>query len=168
MAASQTSNPLALAVFAGGCGLLAWVTRTRREVAPLLVPLILGLAIAVLSGTLGSTAWLRVLLANRGLSPEEIQPIVHTLRKSVHFALYAAIAGTSYGALRRIGWFRRCVVLALVWTMSHALLDEARQSLTVGRTGRLSDLAIDLGGALAGIALAWAFLRSRTRRSPLP
>ena len=44
---------------------------------------------------------------------------------------------------------------------------EALQFLAIGRTGRVTDVGIDVAGGVLGAALAWSLLRLRTRRARL-
>ncbi|MCW5941078.1 MAG: VanZ family protein [Fimbriimonadaceae bacterium] len=165
LASEAADGTLALLAFGLGGGLLCALTLVRSRTRLLLPPLLLGLSIAVFSGSAGSSSPMRDWLLARGLSPEDVRQIVHAFRKSVHVAFYGAMAGTAFLGLRRVPRLAQPGAWALAWAMGHALVDEGRQLRTPGRTGQPLDLAIDLAGALAGLALAAWLLR---RRRPKP
>ena len=74
-----------------------------------------------------------------------------------HICLFAVLAALWGRALHAAGYR---VVLALLFTLLYALLDEFHQSFVPGRTADPLDLLWDGLGAALGLA-AWAWWRSR-------
>ena len=68
-------------------------------------------------------------------------------------------------ALLWTGRVRPAGAIALAAALGAAT--EALQFLAIGRTGRVTDVGIDVAGGVLGAALAWSLLRLRTRRSRL-
>ncbi|RZS93030.1 VanZ family protein [Cuneatibacter caecimuris] len=81
----------------------------------------------------------------------------HVIRKSAHFAEYAAL-----GLLLSKTWkmwfpesaWRKWPVLFL--GLLTPVLDETLQLFVEGRSGQVSDVVLDFSGVLAGCFLAWA------------
>lgn len=98
-------------------------------------------------------------------SAEALDPVV---RKLAHFGIFA-VEGFLLGmammrTLRRVGLG---VLLATPICAAMAVLNEYHESFIEGRTCSLRDMAIDSGGALAGILLAaliCALLRARRKK----
>lgn len=87
--------------------------------------------------------------------------------KTVHFLEYGLL-GAWFAFAARVTWPDRVLRGALValWlTVCSGLLDELHQSLVLGRTGDLLDLAADAAGALVFVSIiqlgfvAWQWLR---------
>lgn len=68
-------------------------------------------------------------------------------------------------ALLWTGRVRPAGAIALAAALGAAT--EALQFLAIGRTGRVTDVGIDVAGGVLGAALAWSLLRLRTRRARL-
>ena len=88
------------------------------------------------------------------------------VRKCGHLTEYAILAALLFRMLRQgRGNFRRAAVLALFLASIYAALDEFHQSFVPSRTASPSDVAIDVAGALIGVAICW---RARRTREPKP
>lgn len=80
----------------------------------------------------------------------------YIFRKAAHFGIYA-ILGLLLCVLMRSGYEMRGRVTVLVpFTVSvlYAFTDEFHQLFVSGRSGQLTDVAIDSAGALAGVVAA--------------
>ncbi len=88
--------------------------------------------------------------------------ILHlAIRKTAHFVEYALLALLALRAFR-ISFDRPLVWLAaasFVLALVVAVVDESRQAAAADRTGALSDVALDMGGAASALALASAARR---------
>jgi VanZ family protein len=79
----------------------------------------------------------------------------HFVRKAAHFSEYAALGLLAFRAL----WLtlestaQRVAALSLLLALAVAGIDEARQSLSLARTGSIWDVALDLCGAAAAVLL---------------
>ena len=89
------------------------------------------------------------------------------LRKLAHVLSYAVLAALLWRALRG-----QAALLLKMWAVAlfallaaavHAVLNELYQSFVPSRTASAHDVAIDLGGALIGLAICWLF---SLRRKP--
>lgn len=86
-------------------------------------------------------------------------------RKSAHVVEYALLAALLLRALL-LSWRRTLVpasLVALCASLGLAVADEWRQGLSAVRTGSAGDVALDLAGALAAIAL-WALFEASSAR----
>ena len=77
------------------------------------------------------------------------------LRKYAHMFEYCCLAGSCllfFDELLRHGKRRLCPAagLALGWSLIYAVSDEFHQTFVPGRTGRASDVVVDLAGAAIG------------------
>ncbi len=75
------------------------------------------------------------------------------LRKSAHFAIYAALAAACWRGLgyhRLVG--RRRIVAAWVLAVAYAISDELHQITVPTRVGSPWDVAVDAAGAACGLA----------------
>lgn len=75
-------------------------------------------------------------------------------RKSAHVIEYAILLLLAAISLRY--WFpreseQRVLWLALILTSTYGVLDEIHQAFIFGRGSRLTDVFIDIGGALVGL-----------------
>src|ERR1700726_1139477 len=91
---------------------------------------------------------------------------IHTaVRKLGHFTAYAVLAALLWRALREQAAFLMKVwapaLLALVVAAIYAAFDEFHQSFVPSRTASTRDVAIDIGGAIIGVAICWAFALRR-------
>ena len=86
------------------------------------------------------------------------------IRKSAHAIEYALLALLTYRAayLSRPGTLLRHAGLALALVFAVAGLDELRQSFSSARTGSLRDVALDVSGGLAALAVLWTIHRLRS------
>ena len=77
------------------------------------------------------------------------------VRKGAHMAEYALLALLGYGSGIRLerGLARRLEGLLLL-CMGSALIDETIQLFVEGRSGQVSDIWVDLGGACLGLLAA--------------
>ncbi len=83
------------------------------------------------------------------------------IRKTAHFVEYAILALLALRAFR-ISLDRPLVWLAaasFVLALVVAVVDESRQAAAADRTGALSDVALDMGGAASALAFASAARR---------
>jgi VanZ family protein len=127
--------------------------------------LLLSLAILLMAGSAGSREVTGRLanpfLESLGFSPETAELLHGIVRKVGHFLAYALLATL---ALRAVRGPRpvdaRSLLLAGAWAVLLAATDEAVQRLSPDRTSAAIDVAIDVTGALAGLAVA-AFLVAR-------
>lgn len=130
------------------------------------VALALGLALLVVyfSGSAGGPDPMREWLA-RFLRPEQIEPTVFGLRKLVHFTFYFSLSAAAWLAFRREspartmprGWY------AFVFAVSIAIFDEATQSASALRSGKVWDVVLDAVGALTAILILEARVRDETK-----
>ena len=87
---------------------------------------------------------------------ESVATLHLAIRKAAHFVEYAILALLALRAFRisldrPLAWLAAAsLVLALVV----AVVDESRQAAAAERTGALSDVALDMGGAASALALA--------------
>ncbi len=88
-------------------------------------------------------------------------------RKAAHVTEYAVLALLTWRSLARVTAWGRAVLAgaALALCATVAGLDEWHQSFLAARTGAVRDVAIDLGGAVAGTVGAW--LGSTGGRAPV-
>ena len=108
-----------------------------------------------------------------GMPLPRIQTIHYFLRKGAHMAEYAFLAGLLWRAIRQPpppsprpwNWGEAGLALGVVFL--YAASDELHQCFVPGRTGQASDVAVDVTGAAAGLALLWAakLLLDRRRRA---
>ena len=92
---------------------------------------------------------------------EWIATVHLAIRKAAHFVGYAILALLALRAFR-INFDRPLAWLAaasLALTLVVAVVDESRQAAVANRTGALSDVALDMGGAVSALALASAVRR---------
>lgn len=71
-------------------------------------------------------------------------------RKVVHFIIYGVLCASLYRATG--SW-----VLSIILTGVYGLFDEYHQLFTPLRSGKMSDVVIDLAGALSSSLLLWKF-----------
>jgi VanZ family protein len=76
------------------------------------------------------------------------------IRKWAHLAEYGVLMILTFRAVRSLsnaGWMSYATALGI--TFFYALLDEHHQSMVVGRSSSLGDVAVDTAGALLALAL---------------
>ncbi|MBI4750152.1 MAG: VanZ family protein [Acidobacteria bacterium] len=77
------------------------------------------------------------------------------LRKLGHLTEYACLAILWAVVLRKVsGWSHRSVLLmALIFSVGYAVIDEWHQTFTLERSGTIQDVIIDGMGALIGLGI---------------
>jgi VanZ family protein len=96
-----------------------------------------------------------------GADAESVAAVHFSIRKTAHVVEYAILALLALRAFRSssgrsLAWL---AAASLVFALAIAAIDESRQAAAAERTGALSDVALDMGGAVTALALA-----SATRR----
>lgn len=131
----------------------------RRELAPVVTMLVIGLLVAYFSGSKGSASgWEDVLMARFGWSREFASNVVHYARKCVHFTFYGSLGLSAASWGRRVSLeLPRALWFGLAWTFVFGGFDEVRQSFHRDRTGSWSDLMIDCAGAACFLWLSTRF-----------
>lgn len=87
--------------------------------------------------------------------PQEQLDILHTvLRKCAHFTEFAVLGALSSLTLFQTKVSRR-VLMAMVFCLVIASMDETLQLFVDGRAGRVEDVLIDESGAMAGIGVVY-------------
>jgi VanZ family protein len=135
--------------------------------------LVLGLAILAMSSPAGSrevTGRLASpLLFGLGFSPETAEALHALARKAGHFLAYGLFALLALRAVRgERPVVARSLVAAGLWALALAAADEALQRLSPARTGSALDVAIDVTGAVAALALAGLLCARRAGEAPEP
>ncbi|WP_410503786.1 VanZ family protein [Leptolyngbya sp. 7M] len=107
--------------------------------------------------------------------PESRQMIHAIIRKSAHFFEYAVLAALvirafSLSSLSKLRKNR--FVLAIIFSGIIASIDEFNQSLNPARTGLVTDVLLDLSGAIFATLLVYSFYRFRypyaNHHDPMP
>ena len=109
------------------------------------------------------------------LSDQERAEVVESLqfifRKGAHATAYAAMGALSMGLMLTFKIEKRCLpaLLAFVLSFLYAVSDEVHQLFIEGRSGQVSDVILDSGGAVFGImAVAfwvWISIKRRQRKN---
>jgi VanZ family protein len=113
--------------------------------------------------------WMAMIFAvsSRSNPPAPDDPTLDFIwKKSVHIASYALLAVL---VRRALDPFQQATPWALVLTLGYAISDEFHQSFVPGRTGRATDVLIDMFGAVLGLWTWRTWSRSiarTTRNSP--
>jgi VanZ family protein len=115
------------------------------------------------------------------ISDEAITVVQAAIRKLGHLAEYAILAILAWAALRKQAscssryWSQRHAWIAWLIASLYAVTDELHQTFERSRQGSPLDVAIDAGGALAGLSLVWCLTRfwqyrriRRQQRQPAP
>lgn len=139
-------------------------------------PLLLMTVIFLVGGDRGASGESRGLLSHflarlapwlyERLSPDQLEAVNHYLRKTLHFTVYAVLAGLDaralYGACGRLTPLlaRGAFAAAVAW----AAVDEFHQSFFPSRGGSPYDVLLDASGAAAGALVYYLWIR-RTSRS---
>lgn len=71
-------------------------------------------------------------------------------RKIIHFVIYGALCVSLYRATGNL-------MLSIILAGVYGLFDEYHQLFTPLRSGKMSDVVIDLLGATSGASLLWKF-----------
>lgn len=97
------------------------------------------------------------------------QAIHFVMRKCAHMTEYGLLAWLCWRAIRQPQkdrpqpWNWSDAGLALGLVAIYACSDELHQYFVPGRTGQASDVAVDMAGAIVGLALLWAYQQTRER-----
>jgi len=131
---------------------MSWTRRTLPAV-------LLAAAILAMSGPAGSGevtgSLAHPFLASLGLSGDAIAALHHLLRKVGHFTAYGLFAWLALRAVRGEDPVTgRAVGAAAALAVLLAAADEGLQRLSPARTSSALDVAIDVVGAVAALALA--------------
>ena len=139
------------------------ISRLRSFGAHWLPPLIWSAAILLASDAQFSASntghWLRELttrLLGHELSPSLSQTLNHLLRKAGHLTAYGILSLLWFRALRgerERPWMLRWAAGAVLLAVLIASADEWQQSFVPSRTGVMSDVVLDAGGAFLAQAL---------------
>ncbi len=98
-----------------------------------------------------------------GLGPHGLYNLQVFLRRSAHFTEYAVLF-----VFLNIGPLRGRPIIALIAAIGCGALDETRQLFTPGRSGTISDVALDASGAAAILIVAMPYWdRLRHQRESL-
>ena len=116
-----------------------------------------GSKVRLLSGAL-ALAWMGLIfyssdqstLAVDGAGPEWSETAVRKSGHAIVFAILAVLLRVAIG-FRGRGFWEGVAVLSI--TAVYAASDEFHQSFTLGRSGNLTDVLIDTGGAAAALAV---------------
>jgi VanZ family protein len=110
------------------------------------------------SGGGASGDWSKRLLHELlGLSGQALEVTNFVLRKFCHVAYYFALTGLLAASLRKFfnQGLRRDLIGAVVLGLGTGVFDEARQSLSPGRTGTAFDLIYDGAGIFLMALIYW-------------
>jgi VanZ family protein len=81
----------------------------------------------------------------------------YAIRKLAHVAEFAALGALALHAIRGLRRHARSgsreIALAMVWSLAVATTDELHQGMTTRRSGAAADVALDLSGSAAAVAL---------------
>jgi VanZ family protein len=95
------------------------------------------------------------------LSQPRVEEIHYLFRKCCHMAEYAILAWLCWRAVRQPQprdprpWRWAEAGLALAIVLLYAASDELHQVFVPSRTGQVSDVVVDVGGGVIGLALLW-------------
>lgn len=123
-----------------------------------------------------ATALYRLLVGLKIMPDDPLFTLIHTLvRKSAHVALYLLLSLSLLNALRLYPLPpRRAVGIDLIICLAYAASDEWHQTFVPGRAGRVTDVGVDMLGALLGVALfallaaLWRNIRKRKQGAEAP
>ncbi len=85
---------------------------------------------------------------------ENVDGFHHLVRKYAHFLVYLVLSILLMNALERSRVFgRRIILFSLGICVLYAVTDELHQFFVPGRSGQLTDILIDISGAVLGVVL---------------
>lgn len=149
-------------------------SRLMTQVASWSPPLLWGVTILLFSGDLGSSqntmGIIRWLLSGiPDVSPEMIAAIHWSLRKLGHMSVYGVLFFLWFRAFssRRPEHRPLCLLLAMMCTLTVALLDEGHQAVIGSRRGSFTDVGWDLAGAVLSTFLILAFRQPKAGEGKL-
>lgn len=98
------------------------------------------------------------------ISPAAIDRAQFAVRKSGHAVGYSILAALIWRGVRRTpagkqASFQRSATVAFALAVLFAASDEWHQTFTATRQGSLADVALDAGGAAAGLVILWLWSR---------
>jgi VanZ family protein len=118
----------------------------------------------------GAGGMLHLMVTSLGVPERFAETILVPLRKTIHFTFYGSVGllawTTAQTALSDIGISKsaRRLAFGLLIALSLASFDEARQFTQPGRTGAVTDVMLDMSGALTFVGIAEFVQRKRERR----
>ncbi len=89
-----------------------------------------------------------------GLPHAPLQWVEDLVRGAAHLIEFGVLAALVRRALRYSGQVARGTLLAAVWSLTYAAVDEVHQAFVAGRTGSVSDWTLDALGVVLGLLLA--------------
>jgi len=143
--------------------LIFWVVWINRQLRgsdripwlPSLLMVALGIVVVTASGAEGGANPMVEFLVQRfGMDRSTAELAVVIFRKTMHFSGYGTIGLNAYFLAKPKLDLKAAVVFALTITFLFASFDEFRQSLSVGRTGSIWDIGLDLIGATTFVGVA--------------
>lgn len=87
----------------------------------------------------------------------EYQQLDYFIRKMAHFSIYTALGFCVFGAIKA-GKIKFAPLYALAFCAVYAISDEVHQLFVLGRTGKVSDVVIDLVGVVCGLGIYYLTL----------
>ena len=100
-----------------------------------------------------------------GKTPEEqtalAQKIEFPVRKGAHMTEYAILTVFLLGVLGDIRITKQQFARAVLITAAYASTDEFHQLFVPGRSGQITDVLIDTGGAICGICLVYVIIKAK-------
>lgn len=89
---------------------------------------------------------------------ELAEKIEYPIRKMAHATEYAILAILFLNAMTISA---KNAVFALLYTACYAMTDEFHQLFVPGRSGQITDVLIDTGGAICGICLVYVIIKAK-------
>jgi VanZ family protein len=115
---------------------------------------VLGWIVVSMSGSQGAASPMIQFLMDRfGWDYERAESAVFILRKCIHFTGYGCIGLNAFALSGPRHGLNEAVKFGLAVAAGFAAFDEFRQTTSVGRTGSVWDVGLDLLGAITFIAL---------------
>ena len=88
-----------------------------------------------------------------------IKSLQFIVRKGAHFSVYLVLGASCFGALNTYSIkMRNKCTLALLISFVYAISDEIHQLFIEGRSGQVSDVILDLSGAVTGVLITLAII----------
>jgi VanZ family protein len=118
----------------------------------------------------GAGGMLRFMVTSLGVPARFAETVLVPLRKTIHFTFYGCVGLAAWNlaqaSLAQGPKQARRLAFGLLFALSVASFDEARQSTQPGRTGAVTDVLLDMAGAATFVGIA-EFAVSR-KRNPAP
>lgn len=137
-----------------------WINRQFRDSdrmpwLPSLLMVALGIIVVSASGTEGgANPMVEFLMQRFGMDQSAAELAVVIFRKTMHFCGYGTIGLNAYFLAKPKFNLNAAVFFGLTMTFLFAAFDEFRQSMSVGRTGSIWDIGLDLIGATTFVGVA--------------